>query len=671
MKFSFFGWGVWVGCALSFAIYARGQSVDGGKAGPIPAADFFRATQFSEPSLNPSGTHLAAIIDDKNHPDHSIVLVYDIKSGQKRVINAWGDRDVYDPVWLDDTHLMLSQGDEKRYAEGMFVTDVTNKSHTYVVARMCVAYLVGVPLAKPMRPIVWVIRDGYNEGMDSGPMKIDANRPVVEERSGSGVMGASIPGGGEELKEVAVRSVYTYPEMPAGETRRLMVGPDGELAYAVMMTSKGSTFYHLEKDRWERSPIDLEAYHVVCPGDQPDEVWATPLVRGDKPPALVRLNVLTAAEVATVYQDSDYDCANIGVIRHPRTRKILGFRFERKAAATVWLDQSLEVLQKKIEQLFPGMVVSVLDLDETCSRFVVAAFSDLAPATYYLVDLGSSRVERIGSAAPWVDSSQMCPMQVIQYKARDGVQISGYLTLPKGASKQNPAPLLVLPHGGPWARDCWGWDSEAQFFASRGYAVFQPNYRGSLGTQWRVPETDIWHFEKMSYDVTDGVKRLITSGLVDPKRVAIMGSSFGGYLAISGAVDEPDLYRCAVTIAGVFDWELMLKTDKIDLDGSQLRYEHMRHGLGDPKADPERYATINPLMRLDRLKIPVFVGHGRSDVVVNFNQAKKLVAELEKRHLPYESFFKRGEGHGMIRQEDRIELYTAVEAFLAKHMAQK
>jgi dipeptidyl aminopeptidase/acylaminoacyl peptidase len=356
------------------------------------------------------------------------------------------------------------------------------------------------------------------------------------------------------------------------------------------------------------------------------------------------------------------------LIRHPETGKIVGIRITRVASTTIWLDQGYADLQRKIEALFPGMLVAIQGFDASVEHVVARAFSDVSPAAYYLVDLAKARVDRIASAAPWIESSRMCKMQMIQYKTRDGLSISGYLTLPAGASKQSPAPLVVLSHGGPWARDRWCWDEETQFLASRGYAVFQPNSRGSVGMQWKFSTADMWDFNKMSSDVTDGVRKLLKTGLVDPSRVAIMGSSFGGYLALSGAVDEPDLYRCAVTIAGVYDWALLIKSRRSNIYGSPLQYENFIRRLGDPSAEKEKFAAISPLNRLDHLKIPVFVAHGRGDEVVDYNQAKRLVSELAKRNIPYVSLIKNGEGHGMARFDDRVEMYTAIETFLAQNM---
>jgi dipeptidyl aminopeptidase/acylaminoacyl peptidase len=209
-----------------------------------------------------------------------------------------------------------------------------------------------------------------------------------------------------------------------------------------------------------------------------------------------------------------------------------------------------------------------------------------------------------------------------------------------------------------------------QFLASRGYAVFQPNYRGSMGTAWRFPEEDMWAFRKMHNDVTDGVKTVLKTGLIDANRLAIMGGSFGGYLALSGAVHEPGLYRCAITIAGVFDWERVMKQAKgnVYLRG---QYGVLKRELGDPKTHQEKFEELSPIYRVNQIKIPIFVAHGKEDPVASVAQSKDLLKQLKKFGVAYEKQIERGEGHGFHQLEHNVELYTALEAFLGKHLAMR
>jgi dipeptidyl aminopeptidase/acylaminoacyl peptidase len=226
----------------------------------------------------------------------------------------------------------------------------------------------------------------------------------------------------------------------------------------------------------------------------------------------------------------------------------------------------------------------------------------------------------------------------------------------------------VLAHGGPWARDTWGFNGEVQFLASRGYAVVQPNYRGSDGYDWMFPGPDRWDFWKMHEDVTDAAKAMIASGYVDADRIAIMGGSFGGYLAVSGVVNEPDLYRCAITEAGVFDWEEDLKVQKHDRFDSPS-YARYLMNLGDPKKNPALFDKISPGRHTSRIRVPVFVAGGKDDPVVEITQSKSLISELKKNNVPHETYIVGREGHGMGNLTHKVELYRRIEAFLAKHMA--
>jgi dipeptidyl aminopeptidase/acylaminoacyl peptidase len=385
-----------------------------------------------------------------------------------------------------------------------------------------------------------------------------------------------------------------------------------------------------------------------------------------KPRALQLLDATTGTLGEVLLQDQAYDFDG-WLYRNPATQDIMGAVFERNGPRVAWFNDDYKNLQKVLDHFFPGLVVRILGSDEAQKLFLVAAFSDRQPVVYNWVDLEKRTVGLIKNSAPWIDPLRMQPVNIIQFKTRDGRQLDAYLTLPKGASKKNPPPLVVLPHGGPWVRDSWGFDGEAQFLASRGYAVLKPNYRGSTGYGWMFPEEDEWDFRKMHDDVTDATKTMIASGLIDSGRIGIMGGSFGGYLAVSGVVHEPSLYRCAVTIAGVFDWEQQIKDKKYDQYDSPV-FGRMIRKLGDPKKQKERFAAISPGRSADQIRVPVFVAGGKDDQTVEIEQSQTLIAALEKHQVPHESFLVSEEGHGMGHLDNQVDLYTRIEAFLAKNL---
>jgi dipeptidyl aminopeptidase/acylaminoacyl peptidase len=241
--------------------------------------------------------------------------------------------------------------------------------------------------------------------------------------------------------------------------------------------------------------------------------------------------------------------------------------------------------------------------------------------------------------------------------------------MPAGASKANPAPLVVLPHGGPWVRDTWCFDPEVQFLASRGYAVLQPNYRGSAGFSPEISNEPAHDFRRMHDDVTDAARAVRNVPGIDASRIAIMGASFGGYLALTGVAFEPDLYRCAITNCGVFDWEAHLKARRDDWRRSSFSYEWLRDKIGQPGKDREYFAEISPLKHVKDIRVPVLVAHGEEDLVVDVSQSERLVSALRSNDKVHEKFFPDLEGHGFARDKTRFEYYRRVEAFLAKYLA--
>lgn len=387
-----------------------------------------------------------------------------------------------------------------------------------------------------------------------------------------------------------------------------------------------------------------------------------------KPRALHRLDAITGALGELIFQDDGYDLQQARLYRHPVDNRVLGAQYDRKGPQGVWFEPRYGKIQDALNRAFPNDMVRILGSDLAEKQFFVAVFSDVRPTAYHHVNLEKGSAILVADVVPWIDPKRMQPMRLITYKSRDGFDIEGYVTLPAGASEQNKVPLVVLPHGGPWVRDTWGWDPQAQFFASRGYAVFQPNYRGSSGTAWRFPKEDMWAFRKMHNDVTDGVKTLLRTGLIDPDRLAIMGGSFGGYLALSGAVHEPDLYRCAITIAGVFDWERVMKDARRGMY-SRGQYGVLMRELGDPKVHEEKFEELSPIHHVNQIKIPIFVVHGKEDVVATVAQSKNLLKELEKFGVAHEKQIEGGEGHGFRQLDHQVKLYTAIEAFLGKHLA--
>ena len=271
----------------------------------------------------------------------------------------------------------------------------------------------------------------------------------------------------------------------------------------------------------------------------------------------------------------------------------------------------------------------------------------------------------ISNPYPWLKEEDMAVMKPIAYTSRDGLTIYGYLTLPKGIEAKN-LPVVVNPHGGPWARDIWGFNPEVQFLANRGYAVLQMNFRGSTGygkNFWTLSFKE-WG-KKMQDDITDGVEYLKKEGIADPGRIAIYGGSYGGYATLAGVAFTPDLYACAVDYVGVANLFTFLNTIPPYWKPYLDQFYEM---VGDPKKDSLLFVETSPVLHADKIKTPLFIAQGANDPRVNKAESDQMVEALRARGVEVEYMVKDNEGHGFRNQNNRFDFYGAMEKFLEKYL---
>lgn len=298
-------------------------------------------------------------------------------------------------------------------------------------------------------------------------------------------------------------------------------------------------------------------------------------------------------------------------------------------------------------------------------QWVVKTVSDISRGAYFVFDRDSRKITPLGETMPWLQPELMSEMKTISYKSRDGLTIEGYLTIPRGREAKN-LPIIINPHGGPWSRDEWSFDPETQFLASRGYAVFQMNFRGSTGYGRKFWEASFKQWgRKMQDDITDGVHWLTKEGYADPKRVCIYGVSYGGYAALAGVAFTPDLYACAVDYVGVSNLFTFSKT----IPAYWKSWLEMQNEMvGHPVKDKALLRAASPVFFVDKIKAPLFVAQGANDPRVNKAESDQIVEALRKRGVQVEYMVKDNEGHGFSNQENRFDFYRAMEAFLAKHI---
>ncbi|MEO9150273.1 MAG: prolyl oligopeptidase family serine peptidase [Burkholderiaceae bacterium] len=330
-----------------------------------------------------------------------------------------------------------------------------------------------------------------------------------------------------------------------------------------------------------------------------------------------------------------------------------------------YIDPNLPMakLHRALSQKFPGYVHFV-NFSEDGTKLLFSVSSDRDPGVYYLIDTHTYKVIKLFAVAPWIDPTKMAQRHSMHFKASDGKVLEAIVTVPNGTDEKN-LPMVLLPHGGPiGVQDDWYYDNDAQFLASRGYLVLQVNYRGSSGRGADFKEAAYLKWgTRVQQDLIDGVKWAISEKYADPNRICVFGGSFGGYSAMMTTIRAPDMFKCAVGYAGIYDLAMMYKKGDIREGKSGLSY--LTRVIGKDDAD---LAANSPDKLADKIDVPLLLIHGEDDKRAPFAQAKAMRAALDAAHKPYEWMSKPGEGHGFYDEKNNIERLTRLQTFFAKYI---
>jgi dipeptidyl aminopeptidase/acylaminoacyl peptidase len=350
----------------------------------------------------------------------------------------------------------------------------------------------------------------------------------------------------------------------------------------------------------------------------------------------------------------------------PKTHALIGFRgLIGDEDRHVFFDPASAKAWKQIQKAYPGERVSLVSWSDDRSKVVALVDSPTEGPAYALVDFKTNKGSWLGPRYGNLKTGDISPVRPVSFKAADGLPLSGYLTLPNGRTPKN-LPLIVHPHGGPATRDDPGFDWWAQAMASRGYAVLQINYRGSAGFGWNFMQAGFGQWgRKMQTDLSDGVRHLAAEGTIDPKRVCIVGASYGGYAALAGAALDPGVYRCAASVAGLSDMRRFVAWSKMRSGVEAQRYWSRfmgAQGLSDPVLQ-----QISPALNVDKVTIPILLIHGKDDTVVPLEQSRIMESALQKAGKPVEILVMDGEDHWLSRGDTRLQMLNSVVAFVEKH----
>ena len=383
--------------------------------------------------------------------------------------------------------------------------------------------------------------------------------------------------------------------------------------------------------------------------------------------ALYTYDIETRKLDKLIFAHEDVDVG--GVLYSHFEKDIIGIYYTAARSQVIYLEPGRASLAKALENNFKGYSARARFSDDGRSA-LIRTYSDRSPGAYYFYDKKTHSAKKVLEVASQIDPRDMADTLPISFKSRDGLTLHGYLTLPE--QRKTPRPMIVLPHGGPFGiRDRWGFDREVQFLANRGYAVMQVNFRGSggYGAAFEKAGWGQWGL-KMQDDISDAVSWAVREGYADRDRICIFGASYGGYAAAMGLATTPEIYKCGIVYVGVTD---LLKLTAQYNSGVMRRWapgagRWIKRAIGDRWGDRARLRATSPVHLADRIQAPVFIIHGKKDGRVPFAHATALRDALKSRGKSYEWLAKKNEGHGFYNFDNRVELYTKVENFLARYL---
>lgn len=379
--------------------------------------------------------------------------------------------------------------------------------------------------------------------------------------------------------------------------------------------------------------------------------------------ALYKFNYRTREIGDLVYGNDQYDIDDYWL--NPSGTKLEGVSFTDDRDRVEWFDADSKALQAQIDRAVPNLQAWVTSRSRDNQRLLILGTAPDDPGVYFLLDRKTREMAILAARQAGVPPEMLAETKAVRYKARDGKEIPAYLTLPKGRAAKN-LPLIIYPHGGPYGvRDKLEYDPQVQLLANRGYAVLQPNYRGSGGYGTSFGDAGIGQIGRaMQDDLDDGMDWLVGQGIVDKARVCVVGASYGGYAAMWAVIRNPERYRCAASFAGVADWASMLKYDRRYLT-KQANARWQSRVTGDGELNLE---AVSPTPQAARLTRPLLIAHGEDDSNVPVSQSKKLVAALKKAgNSNFDFVTYEGEGHGFSDPANQKDWLDRLDAFLAKY----
>ncbi|MGF7140408.1 S9 family peptidase [Roseimarinus sediminis] len=615
---------------LIFVMSACNQKLE--KAVPVPLEDFFRNPEKTAFQLSPNGEYFSYLAPYENRLN---VFVQKGGSVDSIRITDETDRDIAGYMWASNERILYLKdtgGDENYQLYGV---NIDGSDYRALTAFDGVRTQIIDELEdNPVEVIV-----GLNQ---RDPRAFDPYRLNIE--TGELVMLAENPG----------NVIAWIPDH------------EGKLRVSIASDGVNQTYLYRESEDEAFEPVlTLDFKQTLEPmmfTFDNKYVYAKSNIGRDKE-ALVVYDLANANELEVIFETDEADISGIDYSK--KDKKLLAVSYYTAKRTIHFLDEETKALYEEISAELPGVEVSFSGRNKAEDKIMIRTYSDKTRGAYYLYNKEGRELSLLAELSPWLDADNMCNMEPVSYQSRDGLTIHGYLTVPKGYEREN-LPVVINPHGGPWARDYWGFNPEVQFLANNGYAVLQMNFRGSTGFGRAFWEASFkqWGLS-MQDDITDGVNWLIEQGIADPARVAIYGGSYGGYATLAGLAFTPDLYACGVDYVGVSNLFTLLQTIPPYWEPMREMFQEM---MGHPVKDSLLLAQVSPVFHADQIKAPLLVAQGANDPRVNINESNQIVEALESRGIDVEYIVKDNEGHGFRNEENRFDFYRAMIIFLDEHL---
>lgn len=654
-----------VALLLAAPFVARGAGTD-----PVrpPIEVFVRNPDIRQAQLSPSGRWLA--ITTANKQNRMFLAVIDLQGDREsgKSIASYADADVRSFDWVNDDRLVFNivdleaPGADQDFGPGLFsVKRDGSELRMLIRPRADFVRASSIASVQPLAPnnaLISVLRDGSDDVI-VGEYKYNAGYDLESVAA-------------KRLDTATGRAVSISSGAPAHARGWLVDGHGEPRVVATEFEGHHELFWRAPgKTEWTSISKGSGAAARVTPVAVDGQGVLYVLS-----PSKSGMHVFRRFDVASGKPDADpilsapgFDIAAQPVIERD-TSRLLGVRYETDAGATVWFDPDIKALQDEADKRYPGRVNQL-----TCRRCttdgvaLVYSYSDQDPGSFFLYRATTRRWESLGRRRSDVDPRAMAQLDLQRIKARDGEDLPVWITAP-AVKVEGPRPAVVLLHGGPWARGTrWQWNGEAQFLASRGYLVIEPEFRGSTGyghahlvkgfKQWGL---------KMQDDVADAVLWAEGKGLVDPKRVCLMGASYGGYATLMGLVRQPELYRCGVAWLAVTDPRLLFENTTLTDISREAQEYSLPQRVGDPVRDAALLKDAAPIEHAAEIKAPLLMAFGGNDVRVPIKHGRTMRAALRDAGHDPEYVVYDGEGHGFLKLENRVDFYRRVEAFLAKNL---